>query len=928
MYELRLSILKVTDTFCIPYKKLKENVQAIQVGCQTCGGAPLDKECPLNKEIKSMKEVNYEKFGRPFPKNNRNDGRFNRGALGYDQPSSRERRPSLTDIINKYMEEEAKRHAEQDKRLKKFYLNTKINREAHEKIIQGLEIKVKTLANEVEGRTNVGKLEEKIQPDEFIDCLNTVERIFDYQDVLEDVKKLSVEEYTEQFDRFMLRCGIVEPEEKTIARYLRGLHKEIYDVLTLQPFISYNDVFKLATKIEKQLKEKETWKSTNYGFSRVLTLKYSTNRGSGSQSTKLATSKSFLMPPNQEEGAAGPSPSKSKAVQCFKCKVFDEPSEHEDVIYGDTRELLVIQRALAMDSIEDDVWLRHNIFHTRCTSLGKVCDVIIDSESCENVVSETMVKKLSLKTEKHPRPYKLSWLQKGKSVQFDRRIIHDDLKNTYSFDKDGEGLPPMRTVQHCLDLIPGATLPNKPACRMNPTESAELQRQVDELLKKGMYEFMTHSLVFLGYVISEDGIHVDSAKVDATVSWPTPTSLHEIRSFHGMASFYRRFIRNFITLVSPITECLKRGNFIWTKEAQASFERIKARMTEAPVLALPNFKKVFELDCDASGVRIGVVLSQDKRPVAFFSKKLSKSRQKYTTYEKEFYAIVRALEHWRHYLISKDFILHSGHEALTYINGQHKLKPRHARWVEFLQAYTFHIKHKSGVTNKVANSLSRRSSFLSTMKVNVHGFEIIKELYKEDKFLSKIIEQCSNGPYKEFVFQDVFLFHGNQLCIPDCSIRLEIIKEAHEEKIKELHEQVKGKIEKQNQNYAKQANKHRKLLTFKVGNLLWIHMSKERFPHGQNAKLKQRGDGPFRIVQCMGDNAYKVELPGHYRVSATFNVKDLSPFHEENELNSRTSFLTKGNDTVSLENRYQGFKNSSGPREIKLGHFGLLNTCY
>nr|GEU60051.1 hypothetical protein [Tanacetum cinerariifolium] len=182
------------------------------------------------------------------------------------------------------------------------------------------------------------------------------------------------------------------------------------------------------------------------------------------------------------------------------------------------------------------------------------------------------------------------------------------------------------------------------------------------------------------------------------------------------------------------------------------------------------------------------------------------------------------------------------------------------------------------------------------------------------------------------------------------------------EKIKELHEQVKGKIEKQNQKYAKQANKHKKLLTFKVGDLVWIHMSKERFPPGRNAKLKQRGDGPFRIVQCdlvwihmskerfppgrnaklkqrgdgpfrivhcMGDNAYKVELPGHYGVSATFNVKDLSPFHGENELNSRTSFFHQGgNDTVSLENRYQGFENSSGPSEIKLGRFGLLNTCY
>ncbi|GJS94251.1 phospholipase-like protein [Tanacetum coccineum] len=100
-------------------KKLKENVHAIQVGCQICGGAHLDKDCPLNEEVKSVEEVKYGEFGRPFPNNNRNDGRFNKG--GYDQPASVERRPSLTEIINKYMEEASKRHAEQDEWLKKFY---------------------------------------------------------------------------------------------------------------------------------------------------------------------------------------------------------------------------------------------------------------------------------------------------------------------------------------------------------------------------------------------------------------------------------------------------------------------------------------------------------------------------------------------------------------------------------------------------------------------------------------------------------------------------------------------------------------------------------------------------------------------------------------------------------------------------------------
>ncbi|GJU51447.1 hypothetical protein Tco_1221002 [Tanacetum coccineum] len=109
------AIVNNLDSLGRDMKKLKENMHAIQVGCQTCGGAHLEKECPLNEDVKSMEEVKYGEFGRPFPNNSRNDGRFNRGASGYDQPSSGERRPSLTKIINKYMEEEDKRHAEQDK---------------------------------------------------------------------------------------------------------------------------------------------------------------------------------------------------------------------------------------------------------------------------------------------------------------------------------------------------------------------------------------------------------------------------------------------------------------------------------------------------------------------------------------------------------------------------------------------------------------------------------------------------------------------------------------------------------------------------------------------------------------------------------------------------------------------------------------------
>jgi hypothetical protein len=116
----------------------------------------------------------------------------------------------------------------------------------------------------------------------------------------------------------------------------------------------------------------------------------------------------------------------------------------------------------------------------------------------------------------------------------------------------------------------------------------------------------------------------------------------------------------------------------------------------------------------------------------------------------------------------------------------------------------------------------------------------------------------------------------------------------HAKAIKDLHEQVRKKIEKQNQKYERQANKHRRTVIFKEGDLMWVHLSKERFPPRHNVKLKHRGDGPFNILQHIGENAYKVKLPGDYGVSATFNMKDLSPYHGENEPNSWASSFQPG----------------------------------
>jgi len=136
---------------------------------------------------------------------------------------------------------------------------------------------------------------------------------------------------------------------------------------------------------------------------------------------------------------------------------------------------------------------------------------------------------------------------------------------------------------------------------------------------------MKIKLIYLGFVISSNKLKMDLEKVRAIRYWPSPRSIFEVRSFHGLASFYRKFIRNFSSICAPILETIKKEHksFNWTEEVEKGFRAFKAKLTEQPILVLLDFMKTFQIECDASGLAIGPVLSQDNKSVAYFREKLN-----------------------------------------------------------------------------------------------------------------------------------------------------------------------------------------------------------------------------------------------------------------------------------------------------------------
>ena len=343
-------------------------------------------------------------------------------------------------------------------------------------------------------------------------------------------------------------------------------------------------------------------------------------------------------------------------------------------------------------------------------------------------------------------------------------------------------------------------------------------------LKPSKCSFFRKKVKYLGHVISEEGVAPDPEKVSVIKRLQAPKTVREVRSVVGMASYYRKFINNFSQIIRPLTELTKKHvRFEWNEERQKAFEKIKQSLSEAEVLAHPDFKRPFKLYTDASLYAVGAVLTQDfddgEHVIQYLSKQLTTGQQKWPTIEREAYAIIHAVNKLRHFLLGHKFVIYTDHKPLRSLFTSEMKNARVQRWAIILDEYGCQIEYKSGKSNVPADMLSRvpidvqNISVIDNSKL-AEGYDSqsdsdsfeeldktldtaladqIAQLQRDDSNLNQIIQGLDENPedkkVQNFVLEENRLYHVSvpvkhdrtqtlQLVVPK-SLTESVLQEAH-----------------------------------------------------------------------------------------------------------------------------------------------------
>jgi len=217
----------------------------------------------------------------------------------------------------------------------------------------------------------------------------------------------------------------------------------------------------------------------------------------------------------------------------------------------------------------------------------------------------------------------------------------------------------------------------------------------------------TQSIQYLGHIVSNNGVQPDLEKLDAVRNWPVPTSLKSLRGFLGLTRFYHRFVLGYASIAHPLTDLLKKDNFLWNDTAQTTFANLKNAFLTTPILTIPKFDAMFTIQTDASGIGMGVVLSQHDHPIAYFSKQFCPKLRNSSTYIQKLCAITFVVQKWRHYLLGHHSIIQTDQWSINELLSQTGLTPNQQVYLFKLLGFNFEIQYRPGKNNAVFDALSR-----------------------------------------------------------------------------------------------------------------------------------------------------------------------------------------------------------------------------
>ncbi|MCH86694.1 hypothetical protein A2U01_0007554 [Trifolium medium] len=309
----------------------------------------------------------------------------------------------------------------------------------------------------------------------------------------------------------------------------------------------------------------------------------------------------------------------------------------------------------------------------------------------------------------------------------------------------------------------------------------QILSQQELFTKLSKCSFGQKEVDYLGHIVSGSGVSMDANKVKDVLPWPTPKNVKQLRGFLGLTGYYRRFVKGYAQIASPLTELLKKDAFLWNTAAETSFQQLKQAVTTAPVLSLPNFAEPFTLETDASGTGVGAVLGQGGHPIAYFSKKLSLRRQKQSAYIRELLAITEALAKFRHYLLGHKFVLKTDQKSLRSLLDQSLQTPEQQAWLHKFIGFDFQIEYKPGKDNISADALSRMY-MMAWSEPKLHFIQELELAVQQDEELQQIIQACQkhDAAYALYSVNEGLVLWKDKLVIPNNQdIIKQILKEFH-----------------------------------------------------------------------------------------------------------------------------------------------------